>query len=418
MGDRVYQIESSRQVLAVGAKLREFRLNRTVLLLGLTSLLTDISSEMVTVVLPLYLVLSLNFSPLSFGIIDGLQAGGSALVRLVFGYFADRFRRPKEVAVLGYALSALARFGLLLGSSWTAIAGLIVIDRLGKGIRTAPRDAMISLSSSKEDLATSFGIHRAMDTAGAMLGPLIAFGILMVAPAAFDAVFVVSLCFALLGVGVIALFVRHQPAAKGITEAKPVNLGEAFRLVRAPGLGLLMMAGAGLAVATISDGFIYLALQRRLDFEFGYFPLLFVGTALTYMILAVPAGRLADRIGRPVVFIGGYAILLAAYAILLLPSMGVFEIAMCVALIGGYYAATDGVLAAMASAILPTELRSTGLALLSTVTSIARLVSSILFGLLWTWQGMTVAASIFMAGLAAAIILSVMILMRGWTHAK
>ncbi len=417
-GETVYQIESSRQVLAVGAKLREFRLNRTVLLLGLTSLLTDISSEMVTVVLPLYLVLSLNFSPLSFGILDGLQMGGSALVRLVFGYFADRFRRPKEVACLGYALSALAKLALLFGTSWTAIAGFIVTDRIGKGIRTAPRDAMISLSSSKDELATAFGIHRAMDTAGAMLGPLIAFGILIVAPAAFDAVFVVSLCFALLGVGVIGLFVRHEPNADGASGAKPVNLGQAFGLLRTPGLGLVMMAGAALAVTTISDGFIYLALQQRLDFALGYFPLLFVGTALAYMILAVPAGRLADRIGRPVVFIGGYGILLAAYAVLLLPMTGAFQIALCVALIGGYYAATDGVLAAMASALLPAELRSTGLALLSTVTSIARLVSSILFGLLWTWQGMDIAAGIFMAGLGAAIVLSVMILKGRTAHAK
>lgn len=414
----MYQVESSRQVLAVRGKLLAFRLNRTVLLLGLTSLLTDISSEMVTVVLPLYLVLSLNFSPLSFGILDGLQLGGSAVVRLIFGYFADRFRRPKEVALLGYALSALARFGLVLGTSWTVIAGVIVIDRLGKGIRTAPRDAMISLSSGKEELAAAFGIHRAMDTAGAMLGPMIAFAILTLAPAAYDAVFVVSLCFALLGVGVIGLFVQHQPVADGISGATPVNLGEAFRLVHAPGLGLLMMTGAALAVATISDGFIYLALQRRLDFELGFFPLLFVGTALAYMVLAVPAGRLADRIGRPVVFIGGYAILIAAYAVLLLPSMGAFEIALCVALIGGYYAATDGVLAAMASTILPPELRSTGLALLSTVISIARLVSSILFGLLWTWQGMGTAVGTFMAALAGAIILSVVILRGGPAYAK
>jgi MFS family permease len=409
----VYQIENSRQVLAVRGKIGSFPINRTVLFLGLTSLVTDISAEMVTVVLPLYLVLSLNFSPLSFGIIDGVQLGGSALVRLVCGYFADRSRRLKEVAVLGYALSALSRLGLIVGSSWAMIAGVILVDRLGKGVRTAPRDAMISLSGRKEELATSFGIHRAMDTAGAMLGPLIAFAILTLAPGAYDAVFVASLCFAIIGVGIIGLFVQHRPVCEENRGGRPVNLREALWLARAPGIRSLLVVGAALSMATVSDGFLYLALQRRLDFQLGLFPLLFVATAFVYMLLAIPVGRLADRVGRPAVFIGGYATLVAVYAVLFFPSIGTVEIALCVVLLGAYYAATDGVLMAMASAIMPAELRSTGLALLTTAIGIARLVASILFGLLWTWQDVGVAVGVFIGALGGAIVLSAMILRKG-----
>jgi hypothetical protein len=181
---------------------------RTVLLLGLTSFFTDISSEMVATVLPLYLVFGLGFSPLAFGVVDGLYQGAATLVRLAGGLGADRWRRHKEVAVAGYGLSAIAKLGLLLaGGVWGAIAAAILVDRTGKGIRTAPRDALISLSVSPAALGTAFGVHRALDTAGAMLGPLLAFVLLSLAPGAYDAVFVVSFCMALVGLGVVTLFV-------------------------------------------------------------------------------------------------------------------------------------------------------------------------------------------------------------------
>ena len=409
----MYQVESSRQAFSVRKKLSSARVSRTVFFLGLTSLLTDVSAEMVTAILPLYLVLNLNMTPLAFGIIDGLYLGASSIVRLISGYVADRSRKLKEVAFAGYAFSAVSRIGLLIvGSTWTAIAGVVLIDRLGKGIRTAPRDAMISLSTPKEELGTAFGVHRAMDTAGAMFGPLIAFGILILAPDAYDAVFVVSFCFALIGLGVMGLYVQHRPLreerpeAQEAVEKETVTLRDAVQLIRRPGFRSLVIVGALLGLVTISDSFLYLTLQRRLDFRVGFFPLLFVATALIYMLLAVPMGQLADRFGRTRVFLAGYALLGVVYTALLLPSMGTAEIAIYVVLIGIYYAATDGVLMAMASALLPEDLRTSGLALLTTATSLARLVASILFGLLWTWQGVDVAVWVFMAGLVVAMILT------------
>jgi hypothetical protein len=258
------------------------RVSRNVLGLGLTSLFTDISSEMVSAVLPLYFIAVLRMTPLQFGVVDGLYQGVAALVRLGSGLVADRSGRYKEVATLGYGLSAICKLGLLLvGGFWTGLAALMVVDRTGKGIRTAPRDALISLSSRPDQLGTAFGVHRAMDTAGAMIGPIIAFGLLTLAPMAFDAVFVASFCAALIGLGILVLFVQNRPAvevqAAPATEA--VSLQRAVALLAGPRFRALVVAGSLLGLTTISDGFVYLVLQRRLEFSFGLFPLLYVATS-------------------------------------------------------------------------------------------------------------------------------------------
>jgi MFS family permease len=162
-----------------------YRPGAVVLGLGVTSMLTDISSEMVSSLLPLYLVLHLHMSPLLFGAIDGVYNGLSVLlVALAAGILADRSRSPKAMAVLGYGLSAACKLLLMAaGGAWTAILLVVGADRLGKGIRSSPRDALISLATPGEHLAAAFGIHRAMDAAGAMIGPLLAFVLLAWLPA-------------------------------------------------------------------------------------------------------------------------------------------------------------------------------------------------------------------------------------------
>lgn len=412
----MYQIENSGQVLRrrdkePGRKRFRFakpQVSGTVLMLGLTSMFTDISAEMVSTILPMYLVLNLGLSPLAFGVIDGFYLGGAAIVRLIAGFLADRSRRHKEIAVAGYAFSAVSRLGLLLvGNVWTLLASVVLIDRLGKGIRTAPRDAMISLSSERENLATAFGVHRAMDTAGAMIGPLIAFGILTLASQSYDAIFIVSLCFAVIGVAVIGLFVQNPPAKRDVNgSTRPPSLRMALSLARDTRFGPLLIVGAALSLMTMSDGFLYLTLQQRLDFNVGFFPLLYVATALVFMVLAIPMGQLADRVGRGRVFIGGYLVLLAVYGLLLLPWYGAAQVIIYLLLLGVYYAATDGVLMALGSMILPEDLRSSGLALLTTMTNIGRLVASILFGALWSWQGMSTAIWFFVGGLTLATALA------------
>ena len=411
----MYQIESSSQVLKTGRKLLTWRPSRlrvsaNVLFLGLTSLFTDISSEMVTTVLPLYVLVNLNLSPMAFGVVDGLYLGAAAVVRLVGGFLADRTRRYKSVAVAGYTLSMVSRVGLLaFGSAWGWLLGVVLVDRLGKGIRSDARDAMISFSTPRSELATAFGVHRALDTAGAMIGPLIAFGLLMLAPGAYDAVFVVSLCAALIGLAILVLFVENRPE-QGPAAAPPqpagITVAAVTRLARLSEVRALVVAGGALSLATISDAFLYLTLQRRLDFEVGFFPLMYVATAAIYMVLALPVGLLADRIGRTRVFIASYVLLLLAYSALLLPSAGTVEVIGYLVLLGAYYAGTDGVLMAVASARLPEDLRTSGMALLMTVSNLARLVASILFGWLWTWRGVEFAVAVFGSGLLAAILLS------------
>lgn len=411
----MYQVENSGSVVRSRAERpplwRAWRLvSPNVLLLGATSFFTDISSEMFTAVLPLYLIVSLQLAPLQFGIVDGIYQGAAVLVRLVGGLLGDRLRRYKAVATAGYALSALSRVGLLLaGASWGAIAAVALADRAGKGLRTAPRDALIALSSPREGLATAFGVHRALDTAGAMLGPLLAFALLSLAPGAFDAVFVVSFCFALVGLGVIGLFVQNRAAPTEGGAARP-SLGRALGLLRRRGFAGLVAAAGLLGLATLSDGFVFLQLQRRLELSAGLFPLLYVGGALVYMLLAIPAGRLADRYGRRRVFLGGYGLLLLLYALLLLPSLGPLELGLALLLLGAYYAATDGVLAALASAALPDDLRGSGLALLATAGGLARLLASVLFGALWTFIDAPGALAVFLAALAVAVALTALAL--------
>ncbi len=187
------------------------RVPGNVLALGSVSLVTDISSEMITAVLPVYLVFGLGVSLLTVGFVDGLYTGVTVLVSLLAAHIADRTQQRKAVAAVGYAMSAISKLGLpAVGASIGGIAAVIGIDRTGKGLRTAPRDALISLSSPADLLGRSFGVHRAMDTAGALLGPLVAFVILRSAPQSYDAVFVVSFCVAAAGLVLLLAFVRNR----------------------------------------------------------------------------------------------------------------------------------------------------------------------------------------------------------------
>lgn len=156
-------------------------------------------------------------------------------------------------------------------------------------------------------------------------------------------------------------------------------------------------------MATLSDSFVFLTLQRQLDFGAGYFPLLYVGVSLCHCMLAVPLGRLADVGGRQRVFLGGHVLLLLVYVVLIAPVPGMARLLVAVPLFGAYYAATDGVLAAMASAALPPHVCSSGLALLATVTSLARLLASVLFGAAWLWIGIGPAVVVFAGSLVLAI---------------
>jgi len=372
--------------------------------LGFTSLLTDISSEMVSSVLPMYLVLYLRVSPLAFGIIDGLYQGVAVLLRVAAGIAGDRWRQHKAVAATGYALSAVCKLAILAaGNAWGAIATVVAIDRTGKGNRTAPRDALITLNSPARDLAKAFGVHRALDAAGAMLGPLAAFLVLATWSDGFDVIFVASFGVAVLGVGVLLLFVDAPPRVAVVSAAPAPSLADAAGLLRDRRFRTLVIAAGVLSLATMSDAFVFLVLQRRVGFSAAMFPLLYVGVQLVNFVVAVPTGRLADGSGRLRVFLGGHALLLGVYALLLVPQIGIGHVIICLALLGGYYAATDGVLAAMAGAVVPPDLCGSGLALIATAANGSRLAASVLFGSLWALSSLTAAVTFFLVALVIAL---------------
>lgn len=358
------------------------RVSANVVALGAVSLVTDISSEMVTAVLPLYLVLGLGLNPLQFGLLDGLYAGATAVVRVLGGHLADRWRRLKAVAGFGYGLSAVCKLGLVAaGSSVAAIGVVLAADRTGKGLRTAPRDALISLSSEPETLGRSFGVHRAMDTVGAFLGPLVAMAVLTLSLGSYTSVFFTSFCIAAIAVLLLVLFVQDRPAA---VDRAAVSIRAAFGLLRDRGFRRVAVWAALLGLVTIADSFVYLVLQRRWDVAATFFPLLPLGTAGVYLALAVPLGKLADRIGRWPVFLGGHVALVAALIALCGPVSGFWLAALALGLHGVFYAATDGVLMAAAGPLVPADLRATGLAVVQTGQAAARMLSSVLFGLAWT----------------------------------
>ena len=389
------------QEAQAGERVPWWRVSRNVVNLGLTSLFTDISSEMISTTLPLYLVFVLRMTTLQLGVVDGVYQGASALMRLAAGVAADRGGRHKEVALAGYGLSAVCKLGMLaVGGAFGPLVAVILADRTGKGIRTAPRDALISLSSPRERLGVAFGVHRALDTAGALIGPLVAFALLTMLPGRFDVIFVVSFCFAAVGVAVITVLVESRRSPE--TASRRLSLRPALGLLRLARFRLLVLAGFGLGLATIADAFIYLALQRRVDFPPMFLPLLYVLTSLVYLVLAIPAGRLADRLGRARVLLGGYAALAGVYVAILSSAEGAVLVLGSVALFGAYYACTDGVLAALASSLLPAETRSGGLALVGTSTALASMAGSVLFGALWTTVGLQVAVVAFLAGLVVA----------------
>ncbi|WP_432113672.1 MFS transporter [Streptomyces sp. S1] len=401
------------------------RVPGTVLALGAVSLVTDVSSEMVTAVLPLYLVLGLGLSPLQFGLLDGLSTGATALVRLLGGATADRGGRHKQIAGLGYALSACSRLGLLLAGGATGpLASSIVADRLGKGVRTAPRDALITLHSPPEDLGRAFGTHRAMDTTGALLGPLAAVALLWATTEAYEAVFAVSFCVGAFGVLLWVLLVPGRgsapgpgaplaPPAPGEPSAPPRARGGLFAALRTPAYRRIVLCAGLLGAATIGDAFLYLLLQRRLAFDATWFPFLPLGAAAVYLLLAVPAGRLADRAGRRGPFLYGHGALLLAYGLLLAPVPDAAALVGVLVLLGIFYAATDGVLMALTGPFLAEGWQAGGLALVQTVQALARVGAAVAFGALWTASGQETALVAALLALAAALCCAARLLPTG-----
>ncbi|MFC7275717.1 MFS transporter [Paractinoplanes rhizophilus] len=376
------------------------RVSSTVILLGVVSCLTDISSESVSSILPLYLTAVVGLSPVAYGFLDGVYQGVSAFVRLAGGYAADRGGHPKWVAVVGYGASAVSRIAMLPAQGFAAITAVVTADRLGKGLRTAPRDSLIAESSDPRMLGRAFGMHRMLDTVGAAIGPLVAFALLAAVPGSYDSIFVVSFAFATIGVVVLLLFV---PNLRTTVSAARVGFRMVMREVGGRRLRGPLIAATVLGLMTVGDGFLYLSLQERDDFAAKYFPLLYVGTNIAYLALAIPLGRLADRVGRSKVLLGGHVVLLGCYVLAAVPAGGIGLTLVTLMMLGVFYAATDGVLPALISKLVSADARGSGIAAAQTVQAVARFASSVVFGLLWNIQGPAKSLVLFTVLLAAAV---------------
>ena len=409
----------SRPEIAEGKRSRSGALNRTVIALAFTSFFTDISSEMVAAVVPLFLTAELGFTPLLFGAFQAAYELSNALLRMIGGLVADRTKKPKQTAASGYAISTASRAGLLLGTvAAFPVVPFLLIDRLGKGLRTGPRDAMISLATPETSWGTAFGFHRSLDALGAMIGPLIAFGILWALPGSFVSIFTFSVAFGMIGLAVILTWTRNpkyatvDPATNGTAATNDSTRAIMRSLFENRGYRRIVLIGTAFGLFMVGDAFVYLVIFETAKnsssigiggFGAQWFPLLFVGTAIGFLITATPLGRLADRIGRARVWVLGQMALALVLLALLFQPTSVLAIVGVLLLLGIFYGATDGVLPALAAGVIPEEHRSAGLAMLSTVVALARTASAFAFGLMWNTLSVDSALAVMLGGLVLTV---------------
>jgi len=379
---------------------------RNIILLGLTSLLTDISSEMVYPLLPFFLVSSLGASPAILGLIEGVAESLASLLKVVSGYISDRAGRRKPLTILGYAGSALGKLLLYLAGSWVVVFAARIVDRFGKGIRTAPRDALIAESSSSGGRGRAFGLHRAMDSAGAAIGVLLAFMLISAAPSDFRRVFLWSLIPAVLGV-ILLFFVRETR----LQDHRTATI-QRFRWRVLPAkLRAFLIISLLFSLGNSSNAFLLLR-ARALHVDPAQILLLYLVYNISYALFSYPAGRVSDVLGRKMVLVAGYilfAVVYFGFAFFVDPERTWITWALFI-LYGIYSAFTDGVEKALVSDLAPVEMRGTAIGLHATLVGIGLLPASLIAGQLWTQIGPEAALGLggltgFVAAIALALLL-------------
>jgi len=356
---------------------------RGVWVLGFVSLLMDISSEMIHSLLPLYLTVGLGASALVVGIIEGVAEATALVVKVFSGALSDRLRQRKWITAAGYAMAALSKplFALATGP-WLVFTARF-LDRIGKGIRGAPRDALIADLTPKEIRGAAFGLRQSLDTIGAFAGPLLAMALMLAWNDDFRKVFWVAVIPAALSFLLIVFAVREpeRSSPPSHAEEKSVRLNRATLRSLGAAFWGVTIAGAALTLARFSEAFLILRGQD-LHLEIALAPLVLVGMNVVYAATAYPAGRLADRISPRILLVAGIAFLVAAHVVLAL-APGLFAFAMGVLLWGLHMGLTQGLLSAMVAHASPAALRGTAFGVFNLVSGIAMLAASVLAGALW-----------------------------------
>jgi MFS family permease len=355
-------------------------------------MLMDISSEMIHALLPVYLTVGLGATALAVGVIEGIAEATAAITKVFSGALSDRIGRRKELAAIGYGLAAVTKPVFPLAPSLTWVVGARFIDRVGKGIRGAPRDALVADLAPEGRRGAAFGLRQSLDTLGAFIGPLLAIALMWLFSNDFQSVFWVAVLPAFLALGLILFAVREPARPEGLRKVRnPLARAE---------LGLLGgIYWAVVAVATVftlarfSEAFLILRAEE-VGLPLMLVPLVLVGMNAVYAVSAWPAGVLSDRMSRPALLMAGLGLLIAADLVLALVP-GLAGLGLGIALWGLHMGLTQGLLAALVAEAVPAELRGTAFGMYNLITGVALLLASVIAGGLW--QGIGSEAT-FMAG--------------------
>lgn len=352
---------------------------QNVIMLGLVSFFSDISSEMVYPLIPLYLTAAFGATPALVGVIEGIAESVASLLKVFSGYLSDRYQRKKPLAFVGYATGLVYKVALVLSTSWMGILAARVVDRIGKGIRTAPRDVLVSESAESGSAGKSFGIHKALDMAGSAVGILMAFFIVRASGGNMDYknLFIISAIPAIIGL-LLLLFVKENPAVHKIEKREPF-----WKNVKGLNFNLkLYLAVTFIFTLGNSSNTFLLLKAKSVGFDDANVVFLYFLYNITASLLAVPFGKLSDKIGRKRVLVVGYftfALVYFGFALVTKPLGMIFIFV----LYGFYTAMTAGVERAFIAEIAPPQLKGTMLGLQSTIVGVALLPASVIAGRLW-----------------------------------
>jgi len=366
-----------------------------IILLGITSLLTDISTEMVYPILPVYLVTILGTSPAILGLIEGIAESTASLVKVFSGYFSDKIKARKPFAILGYAGSTLGKYLLFISVSWWYVLAGRVIDRFGKGIRTAPRDALIADSAYVNKKGAAFGLHRAMDTVGASIGVLLAYFLITRYKGNFKNIFLISLIPALLGL-IFLFFIKEKKSQLQITKEKLQFSRSAIKSdagSRIAGkwraldkrLKLFLLFTFIFTLGNSSNQFLLLR-AKDLGSPLHIVILFYLVYNLVYASVIYPASYVSDRIGRKKILVLGYLFYGLVYLGFAMNKSSL-NLWFLFGIYGLYIGFTEGVEKALVADIAPQDLRATVIGLHATLVGIGLLPASLFAGMLWRFLG-------------------------------
>ena len=373
-----------------------FGLQRNVFFLGLVSLFNDFSAEMVISVLPAFLTVVLGAPPIFLGLMDGVANAFASLWKIVSGWFSDKIRRRKIIAVSGYSLSVIARSLLVLVGNFWQVLAIRMVDRVGKGTREAPRDALLAESVSESEVGKSFGYQRAMDTMGAVLGSLAAI-LIFGATQNYRLLFFISFLVGTLAVASF-LFVREVKAWNDGPKDTPRKLS--FSVRGFPNyFKLFILAVFIFGLGTMPLSLMLLKVKDIMPGSVAYIPVMYFVYSLSFAVFAIPFGKFSDRIGKRKVIAGGFLVAIIAYLIFANLSTLISVYAGFI-LFGLHSAMTDGILRAKASRLVGIEALAQGEGFLGASLGVSSLLAGLVGGTIWTLWGQS-AAFTYGAGMMA-----------------